>query len=355
MTVESWLGARMPTRVVHLDVAGAGRPSREVLDAEIAHLHREAALGAYVAAELAEQVVDDGRSALGALVGLAGGDVGVLDGAGTAFATLLACWPLPGGARVGILSSEYGANARVLRQLAGQRGWDLVLLPVDDLGRITGVPADLELATFPQVASQRGIAQPVDQVLATGTPVLLDVAQSLGQTPVPPGCAAYVGTSRKWLCGPRGVGFAVVDPAVQATLAEPPTLAPANGTGMRRWESQEAHVAGRVGLALAAQQWEPGLLAPVHDAAAEARSVLDGVAGWRVREPEDEPTGITTLVGGDPFATRAGLLEDGFVTSAIPVSRSDDLDAPVLRVSTAACTTPGQLDALAGALTARTK
>ena len=355
MTDDAWLLARMPTRVVHLDVAGAGRPSREVLDAEVAHLHREAALGAYVAAELAAEVVDEGRTALAALVGLDGDDLCFLDGAGTAFATLLAAWPLAAGARVGVLPSEYGANARVLRRLAGERGWTLVPLPVDDLGRITSVPADLDLVTFPQVPSQRGIAQPVDQVLAAGAPVLLDVAQSLGQTPVPPGCAAYVGTSRKWLCGPRGVGFAVVSPAVQATLVEPPTLAPAHGTGMQRWESQEAHVAGRVGLALAASQWHAGLLTTVQDRAAHARGVLDGVAGWRVREPVDEPTGITTLVGGDPFATRAGLLEDGFVTSAIPVSRSDDLDAPVLRVSTAPWVTAGDLDALATALSARTK
>jgi pyridoxal 5-phosphate dependent beta-lyase len=345
----------MPTRAVHLDVAGAGRPSREVLDAEVAHLHREAALGAYVAAELAEEVVDDGRAALAALVGLDGGDVCLLDGAGTAFATLLAAWPLAAGARIGTVPSEYGANARALRRLAGERGWELVLLPVDDVGRITAVPPGLDLVTFPQVASQRGIAQPVELVVGGGAPLLLDVAQSLGQVPVPPGCAAYVGTSRKWLCGPRGVGFAVVDPAVQTTLREPPTLAPAHGTGMRRWESQEAHVAGRVGVAVAAQQWEPGLLPLVHERATYARGVLDGVAGWRVREPVSEATGITTLVGGDPVTTRSGLLEDGFITSAIPVSRSDDLDVPVLRVSTGPWVTPAELDALAAALPARTK
>ena len=355
MTVESWRDARMPTRAVHLDVAGAGRPSREVLDAEIAHLHREASLGGYVAAELAEEVVDEGRAALGAMVGLGGADVCFLDGAGSAFATLLAAWPLPRGARVGTVPSEYGANARLLRRLAGERGWELVSLPVDDVGRITEVPTGLDLVTFPQVASQRGIAQPVERALAAGVPLLLDVAQSLGQTAVPAGCAAYVGTSRKWLCGPRGVGFAVVAPAVQETLAEPPTLAPAHGTGMRRWESQEAHVAGRVGLSVAAHQLERGLLAVVHERAAQARAVLDGVAGWRVREPVHEPTGITTLVGGDPFATRAGLLEDGFITSAIGVSRSDDLPAPVLRVSTGPWVTAGDVDALARTLPARTK
>ncbi|MGI8538131.1 MAG: aminotransferase class V-fold PLP-dependent enzyme [Mycobacteriales bacterium] len=355
MTTSAWVAARVPTSVVHLDVAGSGRPSRAVLDAEIAHLQQEAELGGYVAQALAEPVVNAGRAVLAAMLGLTGDDVCFLDGAGPAFATLLAAWPLPRGARIGTVPSEYGANARALRRLAGERGWQLVALPTDDLGRIVDVPADLDLVTFPQVASQRGIAQPVVDVFATGTPLLLDIAQSLGQVLVPPGCAAYVGTSRKWLCGPRGVGFAVVDPVVQAALVEPPTLAPTHGTGMRRWESQEAHIAGRVGLSVALREWTPDLLAHGHRLAAQARTLLAGVAGWQVREPVAEPTGITTLAGGDPVATRAGLLKEGFVTSAVPASRSDDLTAPVLRVSTAAWVQDAELEALAGALAARTR
>ena len=339
---------------MHLDAAGAGRPSREVLDAEIAHLHCEARLGAYVAQERAHEQVEGLRGDLGALVGRGADDVALLDGAGTAFAALLAGWPLAPGARVGTVPSEYGANARLLRRLAGQRGWRLEVLPVDADGRVLDVPAGLDLVTFPQVASQRGTAQPVADVLATGVPLLLDVAQSLGQTAVPAGCAAYVGTSRKWLCGPRGVGFAVVDPAVQEQLTEPATLAPTVGTQARRWDSQESHVAGRVGLAVAVAQWDTAVLPVVAARARHARAVLHGVCGWRVREPVDEPTGITTLVGGDPVGTRAGLLEEGFVVSAIPTTRSDDLDAPVLRVSTAAWVEPGHIDALAEALLRRT-
>lgn len=355
MTVEDWTEDRVPTSVVHLDIAGSGRVSRAVLDTEVAHLHREAALGAYVAQEAASAAIDAGRATLGALVGLGAHDVVFSDGAGRAFATLLAAWPLPRGARIGTVPSEYGSNARVLARLARERGWHLVVLPVDDLGRIVDVPADLDLVTFPQVASQRGIAQPVDDVFASGTPILLDVAQALGQTPVPPGCAAYVGTSRKWLCGPRGVGFAVVDPVVQVALIGPPTLEGLTETGIRRWEDHEAHVAGRVGLAAALEQWTPELLPRAHRLAAQARSALDGVAGWTVREPADEPTGITTLSGGDPFGTRAGLLEDGFLTSAIPTSRSADLDVPVLRISTASWVGDSQIDALARALATRTK
>ncbi len=352
MSVADWVSARTPSSVVHLDVAGAGRPSREVLDAEIAHLHAEAQLGAYVAQERADDRVEELRDGLGGLVGLGRDDVLLVDGAGTAFATLMAAWPLGRGARVGTVPGEYGANARALRRLSGERGWQLVVLRVDDDGRILDVPDDLDLVTFPQVASQRGIAQPVADVFATGVPLLLDIAQSLGQTPVPAGCAAYVGTSRKWLCGPRGVGFAVVDPLVQEALLEPATLAPTHGTHARRWDSQEAHVAGRVGLAVAVEQWEPELLPAVRTVAAHARTVLAGVAGWQVREPVEEPTGITTLVGGDPVAARSALLERGFVTSAVPTSRSDDLEHAVLRVSTGPWVEPAQVDALAEALRA---
>lgn len=355
MDASAWVAARVPTSVVHLDVAGSGRPSRGSLDAEIAHLRLEAEVGGYVAQALAAPAVDAGRAALAAMVGLSGADVAFLDGAAPAFATLVAAWPLPRGARIGYTTGEFGSNARALHRLGQERGWQLVLLPVDGAGRITEVPDALDLVTFPQVSSQRGIAQPVEAVLASGTPLLLDVAQSLGQVPVPAGCAAYVGTSRKWLCGPRGVGFAIVAPPVQATMREPPTLAPTYGDGMLRWESSEAHVAGRVGLAVAAQEWSPAAGEAAVRVAAYARGVLDGVAGWQVREPANEPTGITTLVGGDPAATRAGLLADGYVTSAVPASRSDDLPGPVLRVSTAAWVEHGQIDAFADTLAVRTK
>ena len=358
VAVQKWVDSRLPASVTHLDAAAAGRVSQAAMAAQVAHLQQEALVGGYVAEAAAEPLLQDGRRALAALVGLEPADVAFSDGAGTSFAVLLSCWPLGRGARIGTVASEYGGNARVLRSLAAQRGWELVALPTDGAGHVTDLPDRLDLVTFPHVPSQRGVAQPVAQVRDSGVPVLLDVAQSLGQTPVPAGCAAYVGTSRKWLCGPRGVGFAVVSPQWQEQLAEPPTLAPSVAGAARRWESMEAHVAGRVGLAVAAQEWTPELPAVVARLAAHARAALDGVAGWTVIEPHDAPTGITTLrppVGADPVATRAGLLEDGFVVSAVPTARADDMTTPVLRVSTPAWAGRGDLDALAGALPRRTK
>jgi pyridoxal 5-phosphate dependent beta-lyase len=356
--VHRWIDGRLPAAVTHLDAAAAGRLSQPAFAAEVAHLRREADLGGYVAEAAAEPAVQRGRRALAGLVGLDADDVAFSDGAGTSFALLMASWPLPAGARIGTVGSEYAGNARVLHSLAAARDWTLVPLATDPDGRITDVPDGLDLVTFPQIPSQRGIAQPVEQVLATGVPLLLDVAQSLGQTAVPSGCAAYVGTSRKWLCGPRGVGFAIVAPHWQDQLAPPATLAPTMNTGMRRWEAVEGHIAGRVGLAVAAQEWEPELVEVLHQRAADTRKALAFTPGWEVLEPVDEATGITTLrppADVDPVTTRAALLDEGLLTSAVPPSRADDMTGPVLRISTAAWVTGGDIQALAAALARRTK
>jgi hercynylcysteine S-oxide lyase len=355
MGVEAWVAGRLASPVRHLDVAACGRVSNGVLAAQVAHLQAEAG-GGYVAQEAAEPALARGRDALAAMVGLAGTGVAHLESAHEALWRLLEAWPLPAGSRIGTVPSEYGPNALVLRALASERGWTLVPLPVDRHGRVIGVPQDLDLLTFPQVASQRGVAQPVDEVLLSGVPLVLDVAQSLGQTPVPAGAAAYVGTSRKWLCGPRGIGFVVVDPSWELRLADPPTGAPYLHAGVRRLETMEAHVAGRVGLAVAAQEWTPDLLPVVHARAARLRAALAG-SPWQVREPVDEPTGITTLTapeGVDVVAVRADLLAGGTLTTAVPANRSADLEGPVLRVSTAAWVTDEDVDLLTAALLRRT-
>ena len=351
MSAAQWVADRLPTDRRHLDAAACGRISPAVLEAQTAFLRAEAEIGGYVAEAAATADVDAGREALGALVGLPGEGTCLFDGGGTAFQVLVDAWPLGRGARIGTIRGEYGGNARVLRDRAALRGWELVQLEVDDLGRITSVPSGLDLVTFPQVLSQRGVVQPAADVIATGVPVLLDVAQAAGQVEVPSGAAAYVGTSRKWLCGPRGVGFACVAGGV--VLADPPTLNAANHPGTtKRFDSTEPHAAGRVGLALAARTWSPAVIPVGLAAAAAARVLLEGAGGWRVVEPVEEPTAITTLWHDDldPYAVRAELIARGFVVSVVPVTRADDMTRPVLRVSTAAWVTPGDVEDLATAL-----
>ena len=350
---------------VPLDAAGCAAPSVRVLDTTIAHLRREAAIGGYAAEAEARPTLAALRTSLGALVDLPGDLVALAPNATTAFTTLLGAWPLPPEARVGTLASEYGSNRMALDAVAGRRDWRLVDLAADAAGRLDldrfadALRHGLDLVSFPVVASHRGVVQPAADAAAlaraAGVPIILDVAQAAGHVPLAGvGADAYVGTARKWLRGPRGSGWLAATSSVAAALVpEYPGLTGLGRSGIARLELGEAAIAAHVGLAAALQELEAATPAAVTGRiaalGATARARLDGVAGWRVQEPLDEPSGIVTLAhpDRDPVTVARDLLAQGIVMSAIPVTRAvGDLAGPRLRVSLHAYCCPEDLDAL---------
>jgi len=391
---ERWRAARAGLTGVHLDAAAAGATSRAVIDAQVEQLTAEATLGSYVAQERAAEQLDAARSALAGLLdpALTGADVAFHHSATSAFATMVGAWPLPPGGRIGIVPSDFSSNLLLLRARARRDGLELIDLPlladgrvdVERLGRGAGQAGldRLDLVTFPEVPSQRGIVQPTAAVAAlcreAGVPLLLDVAQSLGQVDVSAagatgGVTAYVGTSRKWLCGPRGVGFLAARPDFVDRLGvpaptgytarwEPDPPAPGGGrlvaaAGVGRFDVGEAPVAARVGLAVAlAEHLEAGpalVRARVQALAAAARRRLVAVAGWRLGEDVASASGIVTLLpprGVDPARVRDRLQRhENILASAIDTTRARDA-VPALRVSPHVYSTLADLDQLADAL-----
>ncbi|MCF6476931.1 aminotransferase class V-fold PLP-dependent enzyme, partial [Nonomuraea sp. MG754425] len=215
----------------HLDAAGCNVPSDGVLDAMAAHLRLERERGGY-------RAVPDltaARSALAALVTAGPGDVAFLESGTAAMAALLGGWRLGPGSRVACARTEYGGTLMLLRRLSVRHGWRLVELPVDGRARIDpdGVRArlatGLDLVVVSHLGSHHGVVQPAAEIAAlcraAGVPLVLDVCQSLGHLEVRgTGATAYVGTSRKWLAGPRGVGFLIVPGPTAAMDAPAPTL-----------------------------------------------------------------------------------------------------------------------------------
>src|SRR5688572_32800812 len=84
----------------HLDSAAAGRQGSRALEAAAHHARHEAELGGYVAEAMADDLLQQGRSVLGGLVGMAAADVAFVESAQSALATLLVGWRLPAGTRV---------------------------------------------------------------------------------------------------------------------------------------------------------------------------------------------------------------------------------------------------------------
>jgi pyridoxal 5-phosphate dependent beta-lyase len=361
----SWRSGRPRPAGRHLDSAACSRQSHRALEAAAHHARHEAELGGYVAEAAADDLLQQGRSVLGGLVGMAAADVAFVESAQAALVALLTGWRLSPGSRVACLPGEYAPNVAQLRTY----GLRPEPLPVDGIGRADVDAVARLLADDPprfvhltHISSHRGLLQPAGEIAAlcraAGVPLVLDAAQSLGHTDVDLGADVVYSTSRKWLAGPRGVGVLCVRPALAAQLT-PVLPEPEGEPPMRAFESGEAHVAGRVGLVVAVGDHLAAgpdrVRARLAALGRSTRELLDDVGGWEVVEPVDEPTATTTLrppEGVDVVDTRTRLLVDhGIVASAIGAERAPgEMTGPVLRISPHVDASVEDLEALAAAL-----
>jgi pyridoxal 5-phosphate dependent beta-lyase len=253
-------------------------------------------------------------------------------------------------------------------------GFQISTLPADDLGRLAVDDATRDLAANPPalvhltaLASHRGLAQPLAELAGVcrelGVPLVVDAAQAMGHLDCAVGAAAIYSSSRKWMAGPRGVGMLAIRPELAQRLR--PRLPPPEWglpiPVMQSLELGEANIAARVGYSVALGEHLAAGPDQIRDRLAEigrmTRAAVADVRGWRVVEPLDEPTAITTLEprnGADPQKVRAWLIaERGIVTTYAELQRAPfEMRTPVLRASPHVDTTAEDLDQFAEALAA---
>ena len=367
---------RPPSPSVHLDSAAAGRASRQTLTAVAGYAERESVTGAYVAAAQAGSVLIAGRSALGELLGVEAGGIAFVESATAALGVLLRAWPLMAGSTVAVLPSEWGPALDAFVD----RGLRLATLAVDGSGLIDLDALRQFVAMTPPafvhldlVASHRPLVQPVAEAAGicheSGVPVWVDAAQALGQVDAACGADAIYATSRKWLCGPRGVGVIGVASSwwrrlrPRASEMDRDELLPGDSPVMLL-ESREAHVAGRVGLCAAVAEHVALGPAQVRSRLASVgqvtREALADVPGWEVVEAPDGGAGgsaITALrptAGQKVAAVRSLLLAEHRIvtTAAVPARAPREMKEPYLRVSPHVDVTPEDLAMLRRALPA---
>jgi hercynylcysteine S-oxide lyase len=366
---DQWRAARPPVAGLHLDSAACSRQSFAVLEATAQHARFEAEVGGYVAAESAIPVLDAGRAAFAALTGMPDAEVVFTTGSLNALDLLLGGWPVDR-RRVACLPGEYGPNLAVM----AAHGFERQLLPTLDDGRVALDDAAFALDADPPdlvhltaVASHSGVVQPLSMIAELcgelGLPLVVDAAQALGQVDCAVGADVTYASSRKWIAGPRGVGFLAVRPDLMEWL-RPRLPAPAWAGSLsvaQQLEFGEANIAARVGFSVALGEHlacGPEVVrARLAELGGIARSVLADVAGWAVVEEVEEPSAITTLApvdGADPAAVRAWLLaERRILTTFAGVQRAPlELTAPLLRISPHVDTTADDLTAFAEALQA---
>ncbi len=351
---EQFHRARLRPDIVHLDSAAAGRSSNAVIGVISAHLWRESERGSYIAAEdRAEEIARDKRD-LASLIGHTADELAFRESARAALRALLTYWNLPISTTVWVAKNEFGPNLVEFER----RGYAVRPLPDADIDGHVDTDALENMLQFEQpdfihichIGSASGVVQPVTRIVevahAAGVPVVVDMAQSAGQVPTVTGADIVYGTSRKWLTGPRGVGFL----AIRSDSLRPVEV-----------ESSEAFVAGRLGLGVAVSEvlaiGQQRVFRELAAIGRHTRERLDGIGSWEVLERPEEPSAITTLApppGWQPSDVAAA--RDKLRSLGILVTCADSWRAPlateqsVLRISPHLDVERKDLDRLADAL-----
>lgn len=355
----AWHDARIEPDIAHLDSASAGRSSNAVIEAITKHLWEESRHGSYVAMEAAAAELVQGSRELAALIGHHADELVYRDTARAALRAFLGVANLGVTTTVWVARNEFGPNLVEFER----RGFGVHTMPSADVYGRVDTDALENMLQFEQpdfihvchIGSGNGVVQPVVEIVelahAAGVPVVVDMAQSVGHVPTITGADVVYGTSRKWLAGPRGVGFVAVRPDSRLRIALDDMEAGADA----------GFIAGRLGLGAAVAEligMGPhrvfGELAAIGRA---ARERLTGIASWEVVEPVDEPTALVTLAPppgfqpSDVAAAAAHLRKVGLLVTAAQAQRAPlMLDNAVLRLSPHLDVTRQDLDRLAAEL-----
>jgi cysteine desulfurase / selenocysteine lyase len=259
---------------IHFNSAGAALMPQPVLDAMVAYLQREAAIGGYEAAAEMAPRLDAVYDSVARLIGAARDEIALVENATVAWQMAFYSLAFRPGDRILTARAEYAANYVALLQVAKRTGAVIDIIPDDANGVLDPaalarmIDARVRLIAITWIPTNGGLVNPAAAVgriaRQNGIPYLLDACQAVGQMPVDVahlGCDMLSATGRKFLRGPRGTGFLYVRRDLLRQL-EPPVIdhfaAPWVAADRyelrndaRRFETWENNYAARLGLGVA--------------------------------------------------------------------------------------------------------
>ncbi len=332
---------------IHLNNAGAALQPDPVLAAVCGHLAREASLGGYEAADAAKGEIARVYEALGLLIGAAPSCIALAQSSTTAFAQALSAFDFAPGDAILTTRADYASNQIMFLSLARRRGVEV--LRAEDLPEGGVDPGSVRraiarrrpaLVAVSWIPTNSGLVQDAEAVGAicreTAVPYLVDACQAVGQMPVDVarlGCDFLAATARKFLRGPRGMGFLYVSDTALARGAFPLLVDMRGATwsgadeftlspGARRFETWEMPPALVLGLGAAAEYALGVGLDTARDRswslAERARAGLAALPGARVLDRGRTRCAIATVAfaGHDGAELKLRLRERGINTSS---------------------------------------
>jgi selenocysteine lyase/cysteine desulfurase len=319
-------------QLIHFNNAGAALMPTPVIEVMTRHIQLEASLGGYEAAGKQSAELENVYGAIGRLINAQPDEVAVIENATRAWDMAFYSLPLQPGDVVLTSTTEYAGNYIPYLQLKKQRGIEIRVIPNDEHGQVS-LPAlkdmlgddRVALISLPVIATNGGPVQPIEQIgalaRAAGVLFLLDACQGVGQMPIDVqkiGCHMLAATSRKYLRGPRGMGFLYVERSLCQNLE--PVFLDLHAASLqtadtfkiradaRRFENWECNVAAKLGLGAAveyalAQGLEPMWLR-IQQLAGYLRQRLTDIPGFTPRDLGIQKSGIVTFTHRDSSAAQ---------------------------------------------------
>ena len=217
--------------VIHLTAAGASLMPIPVVNRMLEHVKQEAAIGGYEAAAMAKDESEDVYRKVGNLLNCDPSEVALSDNATRSWSMIFYSLKFSRDDVILTSISEYGSNYIPFLQIAKRTGCKIIPVPNDKHGQldvnilksyVEDVYKDqVKLIAVTHIPTNGGLVNPATAIGAiantNGIYYLLDACQSVGQVPLDVQeikCDFLSGTSRKYLRGPRGIGFLYVNKEV---------------------------------------------------------------------------------------------------------------------------------------------
>ena len=219
---------------IHLNNAGASLMSQQVLDTQISHLELEAAIGGYEAMAERKKEIADVYVSIAELIGANANEIAIVENATVGWAMAFYAIDFKPGDRILTVEAEYISNYMAYLHMARDNGVSIEVIPsgrdgnlcIDTLENM--IDENVKLISATHIPTNSGLINAVSDIGKVAKKYniyfLVDACQSVGQMPIDVdeiGCDMLSATGRKYLRGPRGVGFLYVRKSIIRKLHPP--------------------------------------------------------------------------------------------------------------------------------------
>ena len=209
--------------VTHFNNAGSSLPAHDTVQATVNWLNKEARTGGYEMQSANADVIQRFYENASKLINCSSKEIAITHNASDSQSKILYSFPFKRGDVVLTTELEYSNNFLNLLNLKKQKGIKIRVVKnrkdrsFDLASFENAIDEKVKLIAATHIPTSSGQVAPVVEIGKIAKnyniPYLLDTCQSMGQCPVDVqeiGCDFATATSRKYLRGPRGLGFLYV-------------------------------------------------------------------------------------------------------------------------------------------------